>query len=72
MNSTRIGIFLMGLAIMPVLGTWGWNELANAVYRAWANEVAVALTAYGVPILTMGVGGSFAFFVFWFRSDDLR
>ncbi len=72
MSAARIGILLLGLAAMLVLGTWGWTELANAVYRAGANDVAVALTVYGVPLLIMGVGGSFTFFVFWFRNDELR
>ena len=69
MSAARIGILLLGLAAMLVLGTWGWTELANAVYRAGANDVAVALTVYGVPLLIMGVAG-FTFFVFWFRNDD--
>ena len=72
MSATRIGILLLGLASMLVLGTWGWTELANAVYRANAGDAVVALMIYGVAFLVMAIGAGFTFFVLWFRNDDLR
>ena len=72
MSATRIGILALGLAAMLVLGTWGWTELANAVYRAGASDAVVALMSYGVAFLVLAVVAGFSFFVFWFRNDDLR
>ncbi len=71
MSAARISIFLLGLAAMLVLGTWGWTELANAVYTApRINQVAVAFTVYGVAFLIFVVGAGFTYLVFWFRNDD--
>jgi hypothetical protein len=72
MSATRIGIIAFGLVAMLILGTWGWTELANAVYRADANDVVVALTVYGVAFLVLAVGAMFTFFVLWFRNNALR
>ena len=71
MSVARISIFLLGLVAMLVLGTWGWTELANAVYTApRINQVAVAFTVYGVAFLIFVVGAGFTYLVFWFRNDD--
>ena len=72
MSAARIGILAFGLLAMLVFGTWGWTELANAVYRAEANDAIVALTVYGVALLIIAVGAGFTFFIFWFRNNDLR
>ncbi len=70
MSATRIGILLLGLVTMLVFGTWGWTELANAVYRADSNDIVVALTVYGVAFLILAVGSGFTFLVLWFRNSD--
>ena len=71
MSATRIGILFMGLAAILVLGTWGWTELANAVYRSDAGDAVVALMIYGVSFLVIAVVAGFTFFVLSFRNDDL-
>ena len=70
MSVTRIGVLLLGLAAMLILGTWGWTELANAVYRADAGDAMVALMIYGVAFLVWLAVAGFTFCVLWFRNDD--
>ena len=70
MSATRIGILLLGLATMLFLGTWGWTELANAVYESDAGDAVVALMIYGVAFLVIGIVAGFTFLVLWFRNDD--
>jgi hypothetical protein len=70
MNATRIGILFFGLVAILLLGTWGWTELANAVYIAKANDVIVALTVYGVAGLVFAVVAGYTYLVLWFRDHD--
>ncbi len=71
MSRTRIGIILLFLACFIALGTWGWTELANAVYKSDArdNDIVVFLTVYGVAILYWVVGGGLTFLMLSFRND---
>ena len=71
MSATRIGILFIGLAAILVLGTWGWTELANAVYRSDAGDAVVALMIYGVSFLVIAVVAGFTFLVLSFRNNDL-
>ena len=70
MNVGRIGILCLGLVAILVLGTWGWTELANAVYRSNAGDAVVALMIYGVAGLALAVVAGYTYFVLWFRNDD--
>ncbi len=71
MSLTRVSILFLGLVAMLVLGTWGWTELANAVYRSDAGDAVVALMIYGVSGLVFAVVAGYTYFVLWFRNDDL-
>ena len=71
MSATRIGILFFGLVAILLLGTWGWTELANAVYRSNAGDAVVALMIYGVSGLVFAMVAGYTYFVLWFRNDDL-
>ncbi len=71
MSVARIGILFFGLVAILLLGTWGWTELANAVYRSDAGDAVVALMIYGVAGLVFAVVAGYTYFVLWFRNDDL-
>ena len=71
MSAARIGILAFGLLAILFLGTWGWTELANAVYRSNAGDAVVALMIYGVSGLVFAVVAGYTYFVLWFRNDDL-
>ena len=71
MSVTRVGILFLGLVAILILGTWGWTELANAVYRSNAGDAVVALMIYGVSSLVFAVVAGYTFIVLWFRNDDL-
>ncbi|MDE2788073.1 MAG: hypothetical protein OXL37_15610 [Chloroflexota bacterium] len=71
MSVTRVSILFLGLVAILILGTWGWTELANAVYRSDAGDAVVALMIYGVSFLVIAVVAGFTFFVLSFRNDDL-
>ena len=70
MSATRIGILFVGLVAILILGTWGWTELVNTVYKAGPNDFAVALAVYGVAVLVFVVVAGYTFLVLWFRNDD--
>lgn len=70
MSAPRIGILFAGLVAILLLGTWGWTELANAVYRAEASDIIVGLTVYGVASLVFAVVAGYTYLVLWFRNDD--
>ena len=69
MSATRIGILFFGLVAILLLGTWGWAELVNAVYRTGPNDFIVALTVYGVAVLVFAIVAGYTFVVLWFRND---
>ncbi len=71
MSVTRVSILFLGLVAILILGTWGWTELANAVYRSNAGDAVVALMIYGVSSLVFAVVAGYTFIVLWFRNDDL-
>ena len=71
MSVTRVSILFVGLAAILILGTWGWTELANAVYRSDAGDAVVALVIYGVSFLVIAVVAGFTFLVLSFRNNDL-
>lgn len=70
MSATRISILFFGLVAILLLGTWGWTELANAVYRAQAGNIIVGLMVYGVAGLVFAVVAGYTYLVLWFRNDD--
>ncbi len=70
MSVTRVSILFLGLVSILILGTWGWTELANAVYRSNAGDAVVALMIYGVSGLVFGVVAGYTYFVLLFRNDD--
>ena len=71
MSVTRVSILFLGLVAILILGTWGWTELANAVYRSNAGDAVVAFMIYGVSSLVFAVVAGYTFVVLWFRNDDL-
>lgn len=70
MSATRIGILFFGLVAILLLGTWGWAELVNAVYRTAPSDFIVALTVYGVAVLVFAIVAGYTFVVLWFRNND--
>lgn len=71
MSATRIGILLLGMAVIIVLGTWGWTEAANAVNDAGkAHPAIVALVVYGIGILVLIVGFLFPYAVLRIGNDE--
>ena len=71
MSAARIGILLLGMAVIIILGTWGWTEVANAVNDAGNVHPAVAaLVVYGIGILGLIVGFLFPYAVLRIRNND--
>ena len=71
MSAARIGILLLGMAVIIILGTWGWTEVANAVNDAGNVHPAVAaLVVYGIGILVLIVGFLFPYAVLRIRNND--
>ena len=71
MSATRIGILLLGLAVILVLGTWGWTAAINAVNsKGDAGPVLVALTVYGIAFAFLLVGIGFPYIVLKFHNDE--
>ena len=70
MSAVRIGVLFFGLVAILLLGTWGWTELTNAVYRAKAGDLIVGLTVYGVAGLVFAVVAGYTYLVIWFKDDD--
>ncbi len=71
MSGTRIGILLLGMAVIIILGTWGWTEAANAVNDAGNVHPAIAgLVVYGIGILFLAAGFLFPYAVLRIGNDD--
>ena len=71
MSAARIGILLLGLALILVLGTWGWTAVANAVNDADKTHPAIAaLVVYGIGILFLIAGFLFPYAVLRIGNDD--
>lgn len=71
MTGTRIGILIVGMAVILILGTWGWTEAANAVNRT--DEIAPALAVlvvYGIGGLFLVAGFLFPYAVLRIGNDD--
>jgi uncharacterized membrane protein YidH (DUF202 family) len=62
---TRIGVLLVGMAVLLGVGTWGWTEAANAVLGADRFKPMLAvLVVYGVAFLILIIGTGFTYMVF--------
>jgi hypothetical protein len=70
MSVARIGILFFGLVAILLLGTWGWAQLVDAVYRVGPGDFVVAITVYGVVVLVFAIVAGFTFLVLSFRNDD--
>ena len=71
MSAIRIGILIAGMAVILVLGTWGWIAAINAVNgNPEAGPVLVALAGYGIAFGLLMVGFGFPYLVMRFRNDD--
>ena len=71
MSAARIGILMLGMAVILILGTWGWTEAANAVNDAdKAHPAIVALVVYGIGILFLAAGFLFPYAVLRIGNDD--
>ena len=71
MSARRIGILLLGMAVILILGTWGWTTAANAVNDAGEVHPAVAaLVVYGIGVLVLIVGFLFPYAVLRIGNDE--
>ena len=71
MSTARIGILMLGMAVIFVFGTWGWTAAISAVRgNPDAGPVLVALTVYGIAFGFLAVGFAFPYFVLRFRNDE--
>ena len=71
MSFPRIVILVLGMAVILVLGTWGWTAAINAVNEmAKPDPVIIALTVYGIAFGFLIAGIGFPYLVMRIGNDD--